>query len=216
MCYNFKTSILSYTLGMIAGILSILYKKIELGILILFYSQMQLSEALIWRGIDTDNINLNKTGTLFGKYLLATHNIALGIGIIVAALYNKTPLNLYLLLPLIIGIIFFGVISYLYKKTQSVETTYPLDSSCSKRECQNPGNRLRWPYPHDWYFCSFIISLVILCIYIKPLKSRVFLGTAFSLLFIISYIANPKTVGSVWCFSTAIFAPVIALINILI
>jgi len=75
MCYSFKTSILSYILGMISGIFAILTNQIVLGVLILTYSQMQLAEMLIWHGIDTNNENLNKFGTSYGKYLLATHNI---------------------------------------------------------------------------------------------------------------------------------------------
>lgn len=213
MCYNFKTSILSYTLGMVAAAISLLGKKFELGIFILFYTQMQLSEALIWKGIDTNNTSLNKGGTTYGKYFLATHNIGLGLGVILAALYNKIPMSVYLFLPLIVGIILFGVVCGIYTKSDSPDVTYPLDSSCRDRDCQNPKNRLSWPYPYSWYIVSFILSLVILFVYVTPLQNKLFLGISFSLLLAISAAFNPKTVGSVWCFSTAIFAPLIAIVN---
>ena len=45
---------------------------------------MQLSEMMIWYGIDKDDLLWNKRGTTFGKYLLATHNFAIGLGIILS------------------------------------------------------------------------------------------------------------------------------------
>ena len=62
MCYDFKTSIISYSLGMIAAIFALCTRQYILGMLILFYVQMQLSEALIWKGLDSqpDNKILNK------------------------------------------------------------------------------------------------------------------------------------------------------------
>ena len=67
MCYSVKTSIISYILGIIAGIFALSTRQITLGILILTYSQMQLAELLIWFGIDTDNDNLNRSGTSYGN-----------------------------------------------------------------------------------------------------------------------------------------------------
>ena len=61
MCYNFKTSILAYSIGMASAVFAFFTRQIVLGMLILFYAQMQLSEALIWAGIDdSDNIQTNK------------------------------------------------------------------------------------------------------------------------------------------------------------
>ncbi|NDE11875.1 MAG: hypothetical protein EBZ95_15155, partial [Chitinophagia bacterium] len=75
MCYDVKTSIISYSSGMVAAIFALCTRQYILGMLILFYSQMQLAEALIWKGIDTNNKSLNKIGTSYGKYFLASHNI---------------------------------------------------------------------------------------------------------------------------------------------
>ena len=108
MCYSVKTSIISYILGIIAGIFALSTRQITLGILILTYSQMQLAELLIWQGIDTYNDNLNRTGTSYGKYLLAIHNIAIGIGIILSIIYvSKEKLKFMDFIPLIVGILFF-------------------------------------------------------------------------------------------------------------
>jgi hypothetical protein len=213
MCYSFNTSIMSYTLGMISGIVALFTNQIVLGMLILCYTQMQLSEALIWKGIDTNNINLNKKGTKYGKYLLATHNIAIGLGIIIAILIQKQKLKWTDYLPLIVGVLFFiFVVTFYYYKKDYPDVTYPVNS-CSDKSCQNAENRLKWPYPHEWYIFSYIISLIILLFYIKPNKSKIFLASVFTITLLISMFIYPKSVGSVWCFSTSWLAPIIVLIN---
>lgn len=216
MCYSFKTSILSYILGMISGIFAILTNQIVLGVLILTYSQMQLAEMLIWHGIDTNNENLNKFGTSYGKYLLATHNIAIGLGIILYIhCVKKQKLEIKDFIPLIIGILFFIFIFIIYYLPNNYENlTYPLDKSCVDIDkCQNPNNRLKWPWPHDWYIYSYIISLILLFIYIRPLNSMIWLGSMFTITFIYMLVFNKKVVGSLWCFSTAILAPILVIVN---
>jgi hypothetical protein len=69
MCYSFKTSIISFTSGILSSIFALYTGQIELGMLILFYCQMQLSEAITWKGIDENNLELNRKGTKYGKYL---------------------------------------------------------------------------------------------------------------------------------------------------
>ena len=216
MCYSFKTSILSYMLGMISGIIAILTNQIVLGVLILTYSQMQLTEMLIWHGIDTNNENLNKFGTSYGKYLLATHNIAIGLGILLYVHFvKKQKLEIKDFIPLIVGILFFIFIFIIYYLPNNYEhLTYPLDKSCvDVDKCQNPNNRLKWPWPHDWYIYSYIISLILLFIYIRPLNSMIWLGAMFTITFIYMLVFNKKVVGSLWCFSTAILAPILVIVN---
>lgn len=214
MCYSYKTSLISYILGMISAIFAFFTRQYVLGCLIFSYAQMQLSELMIWKGLDTNNIKLNETGTTFGKYLLATHNMAIGLGIILSVLFiSKRKLKLTDIIPLIVGIIFFICISlfvYLPKNYPSV--TYPYSTSC-KKECNNPENRLKWPYPHSWYIFSYIISIIIMFIWIKPQSSRFIFLLLFSLSFLIAAVIYPNTVGSVWCWSTSFIAPAIVLIN---
>lgn len=215
MCYNYRTSLISFSLGLVSVIFAFKTRQYIIGTLILFYCQMQLSEAIIWKGIDDDNTSLNEKGTSYGKYLLATHNIAIGIGILLVVVFlNKRKLKLLDFTPLAIGIIFFLVIfSFVYSKKSYENTTYPLDRTCKTKSCQNNGNRLLWPYPHDWYVYSFLISLILLVIFIKPMRSKYFLGLIFTITFILTNLIQPRTVGSVWCFAAAILAPVIVGIN---
>ena len=110
MCYSLNTSLISYSIGMISAVFALCTNQIILGMLILFYVQMQLSEAIIWRGIDTDNTKLNRIGTLYGQYLLPTHNIAIAIGILIVLGYSQ--IKDYI--PLFISIVFYGIILGIY------------------------------------------------------------------------------------------------------
>ena len=213
MCYSFKTSILSYSLGMISAIYALYTRQYILGMLILFYCQIQLSEAFIWRGIDTDNTKLNQFGTTFGKYALATHNIGIGIGVLLY-MYNKhKKLKKEDFIPLVVALLFFMYISLFVYSNKDPNTTYPYNQKCIKRECQNSLNRLKWEFPQSWYLVGFIISLIIFYLYIPNLSSKIFLTSVFTITLIFSLINFPVTNGSLWCFSAAILAPFIVIVN---
>ena len=217
MCYSFRTSVISYILGISSAIFAILTKQIVLGVLILTYSQIQFAEMLIWYGIDTKNENINRFGTSYGKYLLATHNIAIVPGILLYISYiKKEELKFNDFIPLIIGISFFFIVVHcIYKPNKHKDLTYPLDENCrdSTYKCQNPNNRLKWPWPYNWYTYGFIISLIILFLYVEPVQSKIWLLFIFISTFIYMAIFNTKVVGSLWCFSAAILAPLIVIVN---
>lgn len=217
MCYSFRTSILSYVLGIISGIFALCTRQTVLGLLILTYSQMQFSEMLIWYGIDNNNTKINKFGTSYGKYLLATHNIAISVGIIISILFiSKKSFNISYLIPLIISILFFMfIVIFYYLPNKYPDITLPLDKSCTDttNKCQNPNNRLNWEWPYSWYIYGFIISLIFIFIYIKPLNSKIWLSLVFISTLIYMLIFNRTVVGSLWCFSAAILAPLIVLVN---
>ena len=164
MCYSVSTSIISYTVGMLSAIFALFTGQYILGMLILFYVQIQMSELIIWKGIDDDNISLNKTGTMYGKYLLPTHNIAIGLGIILAVYMSGEKFKTQDFLPLVVGIVFYIYIILFVYSPQDSDTTYPVDQSCKDKSCQNNKNRLKWSYPTSWYIYGFLISLLFLII----------------------------------------------------
>lgn len=208
MCYSFNTSILSYSIGMMSAIFALCTNQIILGFLILFYSQMQLSEAIIWKGIDTKNKSLNEMGTMYGKYLLPTHNIAIAMGILIVVGHS----TFWDYLPFLLSLLFYGIILYIYHIKKYPNVTYPIQK-CKVRKCQNDKNRLQWPFPIRWYIVSFIFSLFLLVIYIRPISSQIFLGLFFLLTFLGALFFFPQSMGSVWCFSTAILSPLVVIIN---
>lgn len=218
MCFSFSTAIASYLLALSAGIFAFATRQIVLGCLIFSYAQMQLSETLIWRGIDTKNKGMNRLGTSIGKYLLATHVFAVGLGIILSIVFvSKRKLVPTDFIPLILGILFFVFITvYYYLPGGYSNETYPLKECTRKDTCKSEDNRLIWPYPHRWYWTSYVLTLLIVFIWVKPNMSKVVFFLIFTLTFVVTYIVYPITVGSVWCWSSSFIAPVIAVIGWLV
>jgi hypothetical protein len=181
-------------------------KQYILGILILCYGQMQFSEVLIWKGINDNDSYLNRLGTSYGKYLLPAHNLAIGLGIY---LHTKD------IRPLLIGAIFYIIILFIYwsKEGTYSNTTF---SNCGKG-CSKFSGKLQWPYPHNWYLYSGIISAILIYLYVKPFFSKIYIIGIFALTLLgVSMLDYNDAIGSFWCWSTAILAPCIVLVNTLI
>lgn len=212
MCYSFNTSLFSYLCGLSASIFALSTRQIILGMFILFYSQIQLGETIIWKGIDTNNIELNKKGTLFLKYSLPTHLFAIGLGYLIINKSNLQPKHFTMIT---IGILFYFYVLFLYSMNKSEQITYTKDATCKDRSCQNNNNRLLWPFPNTWYFISFIIILIFTIIYIKPFETQLLLGFFYSIMYIFSKYLYYKTgeSSSFWCFSAAILSPIIVALN---
>jgi hypothetical protein len=179
---------------------------------------MQLSEAIIWRGIDSNDTKLNKIGTMYGKHLLPTHLFAIGAGYLLAIfLLEERSIEAYDFIPLLIGIIFLLIIEFGPYSTKYPDETYPKDKEHMSQSCQNNDNRLIWPFPHTWYILLFILAIIFVIFYIKPLSTQIFLGLIFvTSLCVIKLFFPRNTVGSVWCFATAILAPILVIGNYLI
>lgn len=215
MCYSFKTSIVSYSIGMASAIFALCTRQYILGMLILFFCQMQLSEAMIWKGIDDNNISLNKTGTKYGQYLLPTHLFAVGLGFLLSIyILQKQKLKPKHFIPILVGLLFYFVIVFgPYRTEKYTDVTYPANKSCLDKSCQNNENRLQWPYPHKWYIYLFALAIIFCILFVKPLASQIYIGLFFVISFILSTVIYPHSTGSVWCFSAAILAPLIVIGN---
>lgn len=216
MCYSQKSSIIAYSIGMISAILALATGQYILGTLILFFVQTQLAEFFIWKGIDESNTSLNKFGTAYLKYTLPSHNIAIGLGIIITVLVSGKKLTLKDMAALIIGIIFYIVVLLIYAENQTPNLTYPLDGEKCDRFCQNSKNRLVYPFPCKWYMLGFIITLILIFKQFN-LNSEIFISLVFIMSLAISITFFDWDVsGSIWCFSAAIAAPLLVLGNYII
>ena len=200
---------------MLSAIFAIFTRQIALGFFILTYCQIQLSELLIWHGIDTNNDEINKAGTSYGKYLLAMHNIGLSIGIILSIIYiSKKELTLLNFTPLIVSILFFIFVLVIYYLPNNYsDITLPNDQSCKQESCQNPNNRLKWNYPLEWYLFGCVIFVIIVILYIKPVKSRIFILLFFFSTFSLSFFMKKESYSTIWCFLSAIVAPLLVIVN---
>lgn len=210
MCYSFLTSIVSYSIALLSSSFAFWTRQYVLGTLIFFYGQIQLSEALIWKGIDNNNENLNKIGTLLCKYTLPTHLFAFGLGIILSIFLQKKKLTPKYFIPLICGIILYlYVILVPYRKTHT-NLSFPYNRN---KDCRNPNNRLKWPFPDNWYMIIYFLIVLFVLIYFKPLYSKFLFVSFFTITYIISKIYFPHTSSSFWCFAAAICAPLLVVIN---
>jgi hypothetical protein len=211
MCYDLQVSGVSFATITISGLFALTHRQPILGCLMLCYGIMQLSEVLIWRGIDTNNQRLNEIGTKLAKYSLPSHNIAIGIGVLIAYWAYKGQFKYWV--PLLIGILFYiGVlISYSRNKKFESKITPHCKLPEDKDRCTEISARLQWPFPHSWYAVSFAVSLAILAIYIKPMfPNGVVIGSFYSILWIITcYLGKLNVQGSFWCWSAAMFSPLL-------
>ena len=217
MCYSQRSSLISYTLGLFAAAFCFKTRQMILGCLILCYTQIQLGEFMIWRSLDSDNERLNRMGTNFAKYLLPAHNIAIGVGVLLSiALIQKRRPRPSDFVPLCLGLVFFfSVLWFVYHGDEHAAITKPLaDTDCNHDRCRTSNNRLQWPFRHGWYTASFALSIIILMIYIKPRRTKIFLFCVFTMTFLCaSLLTKQETISSAWCFIAAIAAPLIAFIG---
>jgi hypothetical protein len=198
-------------MGMAAACLAIYTRQYVLGVFILAYCQVQLGEALIWRGIDTDNLFLNRIGTMLIKYTLPAHLFFLGLGVFMT---TKNTV------PLLAGIVFFVAVCVYYTFPSSIKSgvdeneqdvSFPAQRGCMKRECQNNDNRLQWPFKDNYYLQSFVI--VIIFYMFLPIKSFVLLTSFYTLTFVVSKIMFVWSASTMWCFLSAVLAPIVVVMN---
>jgi hypothetical protein len=214
MCFSFKTSIITYTIGIASAIFAFCTRQVVLGALILAYSQIQLAEAMIWYGIDNKDSEWNRRGTYYGKYLLPIHNIAIGMGIILAIIFvSKRKLKPVDAIPLLVGALFYIIVLLGFYAKDNSDQTFPVNKNCGDG-CQGPGNRLSWPFPHRWYSVSLGVSIIIALIWLRPACTKAVLTAMFVMIFLGSILATtPTGMGSLFCWATAILAPVLVLTN---
>jgi len=219
MCYSVKTSIFSYMMGMLASIAALSTRQYMLGMLILAYCQIQLAEAMIWRGIDTSQPSLNRLGTLYAKYTLPIHLLFVGLGVMMTDNNNNIKY-----IPLLIGILFYAGVVWFYYDESSIkdwvkpderDVSFPANRACMKRECQNNENRLQWPFNDEWYVLQTFLMYLTFFIYC-PAKQSVIMFVFFTATFVISKMMYVWSTSSVWCFLSAILAPVLVYANSLV
>lgn len=230
MCYSFEHSLVAFLSVTICGSIALalptrggnpswaLHQPI-LGSLMLCYGLMQVSEMLIWRGIDTDTPALNRAGTAVGKYTLCAHNVALGIGVLIAY-WSKSDSELpfgkrYMIwAPLVAGILFYAGVMVNYALVPDESDTTPAcdyDKNKKDNNCTKNSARLQWPFPHTYYGVSYAISLLILMTYVRPLwPNGALVAFFYTFSFIVTFVLGKTQVqGSYWCWAAAAFAPLL-------
>jgi hypothetical protein len=195
MCFNAPVSLITYIIGSIFCFLLINRNKHHerpIGYFLLFVIQMQILEYILWKNQECNNIN--KLTTNIAAYFNNLQPFVLYIIIVYFMGYNNihTSIHIILFLYLIICIIF---------------TEYVLKNiNCTLADCPN-SIHLYWKwvsYKYSWlfYIFYFIISFMLLFIYIRPLWISYLFLITFSLSYIIYY--KVKAIGAMWCFFAAL------------
>lgn len=196
MCFNYKASLLSLTIGMISGLLLIMNKpeKRAIGIFILFYTLVQLLEAIMY------NYG-NNTPEIYSKLLLINLGLQ-GLVFFLSLNYIYKIPRIYLYLSLFISL-------YIVLETM-----------------QNDFKKININPTINWNFMNLNVSIFLIIMYflmfywlyynkeLRQVNTNSQLVENFGkLLFatcMISYML-PKTNAnhsSIWCISSALIAPI--------
>lgn len=236
MCYSFQHSLAAFLSVTVCGVVALLFpvrgspsfarRQPILGSLMICYGLMQLSEMLIWRGIDTNRVALNRIGTAIGKYTLCAHNIAIGVGVLIAY-WKRSDAELpfgkrYMIwAPLAAGLVFYAgvMVNYALEADLSKTTTACVYRSGNpSNACTSHSARLKWPFPHRYYAVSYALSLLILMVYVRPLwPNGALIAFFYSFSFVVTLLLGKVQVqGSYWCWAAAGFAPLLLVANTLL
>ena len=212
MCYSQQTSIFAYVMGILATIYCIYNKSYSIGLFIFFYSQVQLCEFIIWNSVDNNNKPMNKFGTFLLKVVLSIELLGYSIGIILDKKNRGEEIKTTDYIPIFLSIGVFIVSLGYYMYTSTSNTTYPREM-CEDRSCQNPNNRLDWKFSTNIYHLTSLLFVIFVLIYEDNLARKIILIVYFTITLILSFISvDIFSRGTIWCLSSAVLAPLLAIV----
>lgn len=206
MCFNAKTSLITFLIGTIGSLLLIYYgnpgfkkENIVFGIFLIFISAIQLMDFFFWIDI-TNKIGFNRFFTLLGPFLNVGQPIILWI---IKLLYFRPNIwSVQNFLVTMLNLVYISNLLYNYVK-------YVREKPDSLITGTKQGH-LSWPwikYSNPWFY---LVLFAINIFYLTNLKYSLslFLITYLFLLLSLKYFKyNP---GELWCFFGA-FIPFIIL-----
>ena len=204
MCFNYKVSLLTFSIGTIFSLLLFYYgnnkfnieNKVS-GIFLIFISAIQFMDFLFW--IDINNkLGINKITTVLGPFLNVCQPIILYV---IKYIYYKPDiftLTNYNLPVAILNLLYFLYFIVGYKKfiTHSKLVTQPVNG------------HLKWPwlkYSNPYFY---LILFAINIFYLFDLKYALLLFTTVYLFFFLSVKYFYYHIGEMWCFFGS-FTPLI-------
>ena len=201
MCYDAKTSALAATIGILSAVVAFNLKEWVVGSFILVYSLMQVSEFLIWRGLDAKSTDLNQKGTWLASTTLRIHAIVI-ILVLLAVSWKRLETQPHRRLALIalLVIALFGW----WKSTSNASASLTTVPGCPK------GCRLNWKFESGYPLQILIMGVAILIGAPRLiLPMAIFFGGTILLALTLGAVNSKDDLrlGTVWCLFTAIFAP---------
>ena len=193
MCINFETSISAFLIGTISGLLLALKEQKEkkvIGLFIMFFSIVQLCEAMIYKGYDINGF--------FSELLYLDLGFQGFIFFLLLYYYSFSINNIYLLLTAFIAINF--IIKLLYTNFHKSQI-----NTC-----------LTWNFLDN--YSSNLLALMYILMFIFSFykqTNNIFFNSGIILAFtyILSFkLQQYKNTPSIWCLTSALAAPLFLLL----
>jgi len=190
MCWSLEVSIGTFVVGYLVALYLLARQRgvdVAIATLILFYSTMQLWEAVMWATIDPDTKQVvqhqaNQLATKAAYYSLYSHVLAVALGL---SLWTGR----LEIVPVAIGIGFL-VIAYRRRPVEFKDT-------------QVEGCHLKWGFDPGFYTSVFLAAMALMFWYI-PLSTAIVYALFYIVTFAFAYhVYGPGTVGSSWCWIAA-------------
>lgn len=207
MCINFETSISSFIIGLISGIILQLQKdngKKNMGKFVMFFSLIQLFEAIIYKQKNRQKIyskmillNLGFQGFMFFHLMSKNHNV------------RKEYKTISLLIAIIMTL-------YVIKLDDFVKIDKKLSCIDKKLSCIDKDGCLTWNFMEDrnirnllglMYFVMFLWCFA--CGDEKVFKIGMLLLSTYIFSY---YTKNISNSPSFWCMTSAIISPLFIMI----
>ena len=196
MCIDAKTSMQTFLIGGISGVLLSKYKKYKyLSVLVISIAFMQLAEYFMWIDINCKN-NLNKLGNIIGILSLTAQMLHVAIA-------NKKLAKIDIVTILVMTIV---LVRYIYNKLPcSIESHY---KHLRWGLLKNANNKIE-----NFVFVVYFLFTLFL---INPKNNSIFVFE--KLLFLILLIYSVNIVGlnisaggweSFWCYISNIVGPIL-------
>ena len=190
MCWDAKTSIITFILGTIVNIsVALYYKKPEITIFCLCWQwaiMMQLSEYLIW--IDQDCGETNKLGTKMALIFNLTQPI---IPFILLMMFTDQPDSS----KIIASVLILVYISYLFLKLNNGK-----EYNCIKPSTNCSHLNLKWwdDFTGGGYLYTFVLVAILLLLF-RPLGLSLFVIAYILITVLLSMIFYSCGAPSIWC-----------------
>lgn len=203
MCFDQPSSLAAFSIGLASAYAAFVYGYTVLSVLLFIVALMQLSEFLIWRGIDNHDVSQNRAGTALARTTLGLHALAVCIAVFVFALPTQQWRRYGLVVCTILSIVMYGLI---------VDTPYGLTTYAG---CAS-GCRLRWTFLVHNYVYSCIVATLFTALVLSKIHG---LQTLCIFLFYILTLAGAivtskpgrlwEAISTSWCYASSFGSPLL-------
>lgn len=199
MCFSYESSIISLLVGTISSIFVFLlggfFDKI-VGCWFFYVSLMQGIDAILWKHQTCDNFHKNVT--FIGSMLNTTQPLILAL---IFSLYSKQA-NIPMLIAILLCYFVYGIIIFFRKHDDTYYCTQPKEG--------DPHLIWNWTVGEyrilDW--TVYLLSLCLLSIYGLNEKLAFLFSCSIISGLTVSFFMYPReSIGSLWCFFTALSPP---------